>query len=212
MINRGADDTVRQSCVRTVFPPLPARAVRRRFTFMKRFALIAAAAVSLAACAEEPMGPVSPTASAPPAAGGSANVFRDEDFGWSTSGGSGSIAGTLGFRTNSARYSCQGGDVILLPETAWTRRRMVILYGSPAAAAVPLDIVRARTPSAPSGNYARYAKRTTCDAENHFGFSGLPDGAWFVITIAKPVDGAGDPYAVMRRVEIRGGQKFVSLN
>ena len=211
MINRGADDTVRQSCVRDSFPPLPARPVRRRFALMKRLALIAAAAVSLAACAEEPMGPIGPTASVP-AAAGSANVFRDEDFGWSTAGGSGSIAGTLGFRTNSARYSCQGGDVILLPETAWTRRRMVILYGSPAAAAVPLDIVRARTPSAPSGNYARYAKRTTCDAENHFGFTGLPDGPWFVITIAKPVDGAGDPFAVMRRVETRGGQKFVSLN
>lgn len=139
-------------------------------------------------------------------------MFRAEDFAWSIGKGEGSISGVLAYRSNGGRYTCEGGDVILTPETPWTRRRMVILYGSPVAAAVPLDIVRARTPSAPSGDYARYAKRTTCDADNHFGFAGLPDGGWFVITLAKPVDAGGEPIAVMRRVETRGGARTVTLN
>src|SRR5579871_4480887 len=134
---------------------------------MKRFALITFAAASLAACAEEPMGPVAPYVASTPSSG-SSSVFRVEDFAWSTRQGAGAIFGSLGFRTAASRYTCQGGDVILTPETPWTRRRMFILYGSPTAAAVPLDIVRARTPSAPSGDYARFAKRTTCDGDNHF--------------------------------------------
>ncbi len=177
---------------------------------MKRFALITFAAASLAACAEEPMGPVAPYPSPP--LSGSASDFRAEDFAWSTRPGSGTIAGSLGFHTPASRYTCQGGDVILTPETTWTRRRMFILYGSPVAAAVPLDIVRARTPSAPSGDYARFAKKTICDADNRFGFTGLPDGAWFVITLAKPTDMRGEPIAVMRRVETRGGARSVTLN
>ena len=178
---------------------------------MKRLALILLAAASLTACAEEPMGPSAPIASGPYPMG-SASVFRAEDFAWSTVAGGGSIVGSLGYRSAASRYSCQGGDVILTPETAWTRRRMVILYGSPQAAAVPLDIVRARTPSAPTGDYARFAKRTTCDGDNRFAFSGLPDGAWFVITLAKPVDAPGETIAVMRRVETHGGQRSVTLN
>ncbi len=158
------------------------------------------------------MGPVAPYAAAPPPASGSAAVFRAEDFAWSTQAGSGAIVGSLGFRTPQSRYTCVGGDVILTPETAWTRRRMFILYGSPVAAAVPLDIVRARTPSAPSGDYARFAKKATCDADNRFSFAGLPDGGWFVITLAKPVDVQGDAVAVMRRVETHGSPRSVTLN
>jgi hypothetical protein len=110
------------------------------------------------------------------------------------------------------RYTCEGGDVILTPETPWTRRRMVILYGSPIGAAVPLEIVRARTPSAPSGDYASYAKKATCDGASRFEFDDLPDGGWFVITLAKPVGGQGEPIAVMRRVETTGVRRSVTLN
>ena len=101
--------------------------------------------------------------------------------------------------------------MILTPETAWSRRRMIILYGSATAAAVPVSIVRARTPSAPSGDYARYVRKTTCDETNHFSFLGLPDGAWFVITVGKPVDGSGEGVAVTRRVETHGGPRSVTL-
>jgi hypothetical protein len=89
---------------------------------------------------------------------------------------------------------------------------MVILYGSPVAASAPVSIVRARTPSAGAGDYARFVRRTTCDTGNRFTFEGLPDGAWFVITVGKPVDRPGEPMAVTRRVETHGGSVSVTLS
>ncbi len=176
--------------------------------------LIVLGALAVAACAEEPMGPAGPPPPPPPGfyAPGSGTVFRARDFGWSAQPGDGAILGALAYRPGGVRYTCEGGDVILTPETAWTRRRMVILYGSALSAAVPLEIVRARTPSAPVGDYASYAKKTTCDGANRFAFGGLANGGWFVITLARPANGPGEPIAVMRRVETRGGQRNVVLN
>jgi hypothetical protein len=109
------------------------------------------------------------------------------------------------YRQGKARYSCAHATVILTPETAWTRRRMKILYGSTDAAAEPADAVRARTPAAPSGDYSAFVRRTTCDAASRFNFGGLPDGAWYAITIAKPAAGEGPGIALMKRVTTQGG-------
>lgn len=163
---------------------------------------------ALAGC-ESPMGPA-PVGPAPPVAvlsppPPSSTTFDPAQFAWSTRPGAGAIQGLLQFRRDGVRYSCAGGDVILTPDTPWSRRRMIILYGSAASAAVPVSIVRARTPSAGAGDYARYVHQAKCDAQDRFSFEGLPDGGWFVITIGKPVDGAGEPLAITRRVETRGG-------
>ena len=156
------------------------------------------------------MGPVAPYAAAPPS--GLASDFRADDFAWSARTGSGAIAGSLGFRTPASRYTCQGGDVILTPETAWTRRRMFILYGSPVAAAVPLDIVRARTPSAPSGDYARFAKKAVCDGDRPVQFHRAAGRRLVRDYPRKASRRAGEPIAVMRRVETRGSLRSVTLN
>jgi hypothetical protein len=177
---------------------------------MQRTSFLAIFAVALSSCAEGPTGfgpPPTAYEPMPPAV-----AFDSRDFAWSTSTGSGSISGTLAYREGGARYSCQGGDVLLTPETAWSRRRMIILYGSALAAAAPVSIVRARTPSAGTGDYARFVRRTTCDSANHFTFAGLPDGRWFVITVGKPVDRPGEPMAVTRRVETHGGGVSVTLS
>jgi hypothetical protein len=178
---------------------------------MQRMIFPAICALALGSCAEGPagFGPPPPTAyePAPPAI-----TFDSRDFAWSTSPGTGAISGALAYRQGGAHYSCQGGDVLLTPETAWSRRRMIILYGSALAAAAPVSIVRARTPSAGTGDYARFVRRTTCDAANHFSFEGLPDGAWFVITVGKPVERPGEPMAVTRRVETHGGGVSVTLS
>ena len=110
------------------------------------------------------------------------------------------------FRSGVARYTCAGAGVVLTPETLWTRRRMTILYNSPDRSALPAEQVRARTPSAPSGDYSAFVRRTTCDESDRFNFQGLANGAWFVITVAKPVGGNGPDMAIMRRVEIRAGR------
>jgi hypothetical protein len=97
--------------------------------------------------------------------------------------------------------------VILTPDTPWSRRRMEVLYLSPERASLPADEVRARTAEAPPGDSTPFIKRTTCDAADHFSFSGLPDGGWYVITIAKPAHGAAGPsLALMRRVVTKGGK------
>ena len=84
---------------------------------------------------------------------------------------------------------------------------MTILYKSPDRSALPADEVRARTPNAPSGDYSAFVKRTVCDAGSRFSFSSLANGAWYVITVAKPIaPGTGPDIAVMRRVEIRNGR------
>ena len=179
---------------------------------MQRMIFLAISALALASCAQGPegFGPPPPTAYEPTPSGPVA--FDSRDFAWSTTPGTGSISGTFAYRQGGARYSCQGGDVLLTPETAWSRRRMIILYGSAIAIAAPVSIVRARTPSAGPGDYARFVRRTTCDEANRFSFHDLPDGAWFVITLGKPMDRAGEPMAVMRRVETHGGGVSVTLS
>lgn len=178
---------------------------------MFRSVLPILAAVALVSCAA---GPTSPGGSGPATVESSAAgaAFDAHDFAWSTVTGGGAISGALNYHQGVVRYTCQGSDVLLTPQTAWSRRRMIILYGSANAAAAPVSIVRARTPSAGTGDYARFVRRTTCDMANRFSFRGLPDGSWFVITIAKPVDGAGEPMAVTRRVETHGGLISVSLS
>jgi hypothetical protein len=157
------------------------------------------AAAALAACA--PMrGPPPPP---PPP---SASTFNAEDFAWSTGTGRGGIAGTVEYRQGRTRYGCARATVILTPETPWTRRRMRVLYGSTEAAAETADAVRSRTPSAPAGDYSAFVRRTTCDASSRFSFTGLPDGAWYAITIAKPASGDGPGLALMKRVVTKGGR------
>jgi hypothetical protein len=164
------------------------------------FSVLAAAAV-VAGCAPT-LGPPPPGGAHPPAP----SSFRAEDFAWSAETGRGGVAGHLAYRQGKTRFSCAHATVILTPETPWTRRRMHVLYGSSESAAEPAETVRARTPSAPAGDYSAFVRRTTCDADSRFSFSGLPDGAWYAITIAKPATGEGAGMALMKRVVTQGGK------
>ncbi|HEY2178296.1 MAG TPA: hypothetical protein VGH15_06910 [Caulobacteraceae bacterium] len=169
----------------------------------------------LAACGTETMiaPPPSPSAPLVPLRPGAGEVFNERDFTWSRVPGGGAIEGVLTYRsTEGVRYICRGRDVILIPETPWVRRRMFILYGSTTSAAVPADIVRARTPSVSAGDYASYARKTVCDTTNRFSFSSLPDGGWYVITLARPADGSEGTVAIMRRIETRGSPRTLVLN
>ncbi len=179
---------------------------------MKPLAPIVLATLSIAACSETPM----PLAPAEGPQGNyfplSSATFQPRDFAWSAAPGNGAINGVLTFHADGVRYGCAGGDVILTPETPWSRRRMTILYGSPMGADVPVSVVRARESSGPKDDYARFVKKATCDEANRFRFTDLPPGAWFVITLAKPIDAQGEAVAVMRRVETRDGLRSITLN
>ena len=178
---------------------------------MKRMILIALAASALAACESGGGASVGPAPSGPaytPPSSGGNEAFRDSDFAWSTGAGSGAINGVLAFSGPGGKYTCS--DVILAPETPWSRARMHILYLSTTQAAMPVDDVKGRTPPEHSADYQRYARKTSCDANGAFSFSGLPNGAWYVITVATPANGTR--MAVMRRVTTNGGTIHVTLH
>lgn len=169
-----------------------------------RFLAAAALLGSLTACA--PMyGPPPPGRMTTQPPGGDA-AFRAGDFAWSQAPGRNTLAGALG-HAGPVRYTCAGATVVLTPETPWARRRMQVLYKSDQRAALPVDDVRSRQHQAPPGDSNPYVKRATCNAADHFSFSNLPDGAWYLVTIAKPARGSTGPtLAIMRRVTTHGGR------
>lgn len=168
-----------------------------------RFLAAAALLGSLTACAPT-YGP--PPAGRPAALPPSDATFRAGDFAWSQAPGRNTLAGALG-HAGLVHYTCAGATVVLTPETPWATRRMEVLYKSSQRAALPADDVRSRQNQAPPGDSNPYVKRATCDAADHFSFTNLPDGAWYVVTIAKPAAGAAGPtLAVMRHVTTRGGR------
>jgi hypothetical protein len=168
--------------------------------------LLAFAGAALVSACAPTLGPPPPGAGSPrPPIGGSAS-FSASDFAWSQRTGGNVIAGRVSYRQGPTRYTCAGSAVVLTPETPWSSRRMAALYGSTERAALPADEVRARTPSAPAGDAGPFVKRTTCDDADQFAFGGLPDGAWYAITVVKPASGAGGTVALMRRVVVRGGR------
>lgn len=169
----------------------------------KRLACAVGALLLLGACAS----PGGPTPSASRAAPATA-AFRSADFAWSKAPGKNTIDGQLAYSPRGEAFTCANSAVVLTPETPWVRARMMILYNSDRYAALPAAEVRGRTPPERSQDYSDFVRRTTCDASGHFSFSGLPDGPWFVITVAKPTAGAaqGREMAIMRRVTLRNGQ------
>jgi hypothetical protein len=177
--------------------------------------LVPLSLLALAACESEGVGPVYPgpgPRTGPLFQPGAEQPFNESDFAWSRAPGAGGIDGVLTLRDGQTRYSCRGRDVILTPETPWVKRRMYVLYGSPDQAVVPADIVRSRTPSGGSGDYASYARKTTCDSANRFAFRDLPAGGWYVITVARPEGDSTRAVAVMRHVEVRNGTQTVDLD
>lgn len=154
---------------------------------------LAALAALTAACATGPTGP----GALPPPSG----AFEARDFDWSARPGQSSINARVDYRQGGQAYRCTG-SAGLTPDTPYTRARFQTLYGSTESAAVPAAVVRARTVADAGADYRSYVRSAACE-NNRFSFTGLPDGGWFVIV---PVSAGGDPVALMRRIETRGGR------
>jgi hypothetical protein len=175
---------------------------------MQRTLMIVLASAALGACDTAGMSQAQPGPAYMPPSRGGPESFSEGDFAWSLGSGPGSVDGLMAYRSGGARYTCQ--DVVLAPETPWSRARMRILYLSTTQAAMPVEDVKSRTPPEHGAEYARYARHATCDAGGHFAFSGIPNGAWYAITVAAPVNG-GVRMAVMKRIEIDGDNVKVVL-
>lgn len=176
-----------------------------------RIPLLAGLFLTLAACAPQmgPPGPFLPGPPPPPPVepASAPGVFRAGEFAWSAIPGTNRIEGRLIYRMGPTAYTCSGdrAGVVLMPETLWSRDRMVTLYLSSAGAILPAEEVRERTPPAPPA-LGPFIRTASCDPQNRFAFSGLPDGNWFVISVARPSAGPGREMAIMRRVTTRGGR------
>lgn len=169
-----------------------------------RYACLLSFAV-LAGCATSE-GPAPKVGATPPPVAGAA-AFRTSDFAWASAPGQGSIDGQIAYKAGGQAYGCTASGVILTPETPWVRTRMQILYNSVDHTALPADEVRRRTPPERSQDYSAFIRRTKCGPTGEFSFQGLPDGAWYVITLARPTNGAaGVEMALMHRVVVRGGK------
>jgi hypothetical protein len=160
-----------------------------------RIGLLLGAGLLLAGCQTGPgYGPLPPPPPPPP----------HNEFEWSAANGANSIQGEAVWRHGGHTFSCAGQSVGLTPETPYTRKRMVELYGSDESAIRTVAEVRARSAQAPSTrDYRAYVRSTECDAHGRFEFHGLPDGGWFAIVRANSSSGASE--VALRRVNVSGG-------
>jgi hypothetical protein len=164
---------------------------------MKRLLLILTVSATAAACSSLPPPPPPPMEAGPgPVA------FDARQFAWSNRPGTASIRGTV----SAAGYSCAGSKVVLTPDAPFSRQRIFNLYGSIDHAAVPVSVVRGRQVAKASGDYSTFVRTAECGPDNHFAFTGLPAGGWFIIVAAEPAGDRGEPMAMLRRVVIKKGE------
>ncbi len=169
---------------------------------MKTRLSLLAAGLLLAGCATPPSPPPPPP---PP------YVAPHDEFAWSKALGSNVVQGHGIWRDEGRRFTCAGQSAALIPETPYTRRRMIQLYGSDQKAHRPVEEVKAISTADKGFDYGAYVRNTQCGPEGRFEFRDLPDGAWFVI--ARGVAPAGASEVALRRVDVFGGAvRTVSLN
>ena len=76
-------------------------------------------------------------------------------------------------RQGDSVVTCAGSRVLLLPATSYFREMLwhMIVAGS-----------EPKPPETPYPSLKSMIRRTECDAQGNFSFSGIPDGTWFVLT------------------------------
>jgi hypothetical protein len=83
-------------------------------------------------------------------------------------------------RQGDSVVTCAGSRVLLLPATSYFREmfwHMIVAGSEP------------EPPKNPYPSLKSMIRRTECDAQGNFSFSGIPDGTWFVLTQVKARDG-----------------------
>jgi len=168
-------------------------------------ALAAAGAALLAACQTAPIAPppYRPPPPPPPP------PTPAEEFAWSTARGANNLTVQLSFQAAPGQqWSCAGFAEALMPETSYSRGRMMALYGSAERAVQTVAQVRTRSAANPGADYGQFVKTAQCDAQDNFTFTDLPDGAYYVIARVKQVRPAGQAgeMVIMQRVELSRGQ------
>jgi hypothetical protein len=166
-------------------------------------AAVAAAAAVLAACETTPIKrPVGPPPPPPPP------PTPAEEFAWSTLRGANDLTVVIAYHPAAGQeWTCSGLTEALMPETSYSRGRIVKLYGSSERALHTTAEVRERSAANPGADYGQYVKTAVCNGRDSFTLPDLPDGAYFIIARVKPVRPAGaSEMVIMQRVELAGGK------
>jgi len=135
--------------------------------------------------------------------------FNPSEFEWARKDGNNAISGFAVLRTvGGEARTCAGLPAYLGPDSAYTRERIMKIYGSTEkgtrAANDPLKFTN------DDASYRSILRETRCDGQGGFTFEKVPDGTWYVTTSvvwkANPSSPLFEGGNMMRRVEVRGGQ------
>jgi hypothetical protein len=138
-------------------------------------------------------------------------VFDPSDIAWAAARGTNTLRGSAMIRpAGDEPRTCAGATVALLPDGAYTRDRVRRLYGGLERGSNTLAPGAGRRIEAADPAFARSVRTTTCDIHGRFGFSGLPDGTWYVTSSVAWRTRGNDPAsqagaALMQRVTLAGG-------
>jgi hypothetical protein len=161
----------------------------------------------VAACETMPPAPPPPRAATRPPSPPPPPPTPEDEFAWSTVRGNNTLIANVFYRPAvNEQWSCAGA-VALMPETSYSRGRIITLYGSADRAILPVAQVRARSAANPGADYSQFVKTANCDAQDTFTLQNLPDGAYFAIVRVRQVRPAtNNEMVIMQRVAVRGGQ------
>ena len=131
---------------------------------------------------------------------------------WARKSGPNSVSGIALLKAGGTSHTCAGQSANLIPDSAYARARMAVIFGSEAKGMRAASLGPAKF-ERDDPLYVSTLRTTRCDGSGTFSFARVPDGVWYVTSSVKwqgasQVEGG----SMMQRVEVRGGRQVkVSL-
>lgn len=137
-------------------------------------------------------------------------MFSPDEVSWSTKPGNNTVTGFAVLRTASGEArTCAALLVRLIPDSAYARERMTGIYGSLSQGTTRVG-GPAYKEDATDKAYVASVRETRCDGQGNFTFESVPNGVWYltasVVWSVNPSRGATEGGAMMKRIELTGGQ------
>ncbi|WP_395117211.1 hypothetical protein ACFCQI_12630 [Rhodanobacter sp. FW102-FHT14D06] len=111
------------------------------------------------------------------------NTFNPQEVAWFNSTGTGSITGQAFFQTRGGQpRTCAGLEVALQPHSTYGDERLRAIYGSTDTGYAPALATRVQF-NPDSSAYLQTLKKSTCDAQGNFSFTGLPAGNYVIVSV-----------------------------
>lgn len=139
-------------------------------------------------------------------------AFDPQEVAWAMATGNNTLRGSARMHEPGGEWrTCAGASVAVLPDSAYTRARLIGLYGSEAGGRNDMSPGAMRRVDDADPRFAKVARLSTCDIRGAFHFSGLADGTWYVTTSIVWRTRGNDPAsqtgaALMQRVTLDGGR------